>query len=160
MTHHVPPQAQLNAAIVSPSKQTGLPLVVTNDSHYVRRDDHVAQDILTCIQTNSNVKDPKRLRMEDTTYYLRSAEEMREDWSHLPEALENTLKIAESCDLELEFGRNLVMHFPTPQNRPSMEYLRDLCYAGLKKRFENPSEEVRERLEYELGIIEETKFSD
>ena len=160
MHEHVPGQAEVNDAIVELSKQTGLPLVVTNDSHYVRRDDHEAQDILTCIQTNSNVKDPKRLRMEATTYYLRSADEMRADWSHIPEALENTVKIAESCELELEFGRNLAMRFPTPQNRPSMEYLRELCSAGLKKRFENPSQEVQERLEYELGIIEETKFSD
>ena len=160
MHEHVPGQAEINDAIIQLSSQTGLPMVVTNDSHYVRRDDHVAQDILTCIQTNSNVKDPKRLHMEDTTYYLRSAAEMSEGWSHVTEALENTVKIAESCELDLEFGRNLIMRFPTPKNKPSMEYLRELCYAGLKKRFESPGEQVIERLEYELGIIEETKFSD
>jgi len=160
MHEHVPGQAEINDAIIQLSSQTGLPMVVTNDSHYVRRDDHVAQDILTCIQTNSNVKDPKRLHMEDTTYYLRSAAEMSEGWSHVTEALENTVRIAESCELDLEFGRNLIMRFPTPKNKPSMEYLRELCYAGLKKRFESPGEQVTERLEYELGIIEETKFSD
>ena len=160
MHEHVPGQAEINDAIIQLSSQTGLPMVVTNDSHYVRRDDHVAQDILTCIQTNSNVKDPKRLHMEDTTYYLRSAAEMSEGWSHVTEALENTVRIAESCELDLEFGRNLIMRFPTPKNKPSMEYLRELCYAGLKKRFESPGEQVMERLEYELGIIEETKFSD
>ena len=160
MHEHVPGQAEINDAIIQLSSQTGLPKVVTNDSHYVRRDDHVAQDILPCIQTNSNVKDPKRLPMEDTTYYLRSAAEMSEGWSHVTEALENTVRIAESCELGLEFGRNLIMRFPTPKNKPSMEYLRELCYAGLKKRFESPSEQVTERLEYELGIIEETKFSD
>ena len=160
MHEHVPGQAEINDAIIQLSSQTGLPMVVTNDSHYVRRDDHVAQDILTCIQTNSNVKDPKRLHMEDTTYYLRSAAEMSEGWSHVTEALENTVRIAESCELDLEFGRNLIMRFPTPKNKPSMEYLRELCYAGLKKRFESPGEQVIERLQYELGIIEETKFSD
>ena len=160
MHEHVPGQAEINDAIIQLSSQTGLPMVVTNDSHYVRRDDHVAQDILTCIQTNSNVKDPKRLHMEDTTYYLRSAAEMSEGWSHVTEALENTVRIAESCELDLEFGRNLIMRFPTPKNKPSMEYLRELCYTGLKKRFESPSEQVTERMEYELGIIEETKFSD
>ena len=160
MHEHVPGQAEINDAIIQLSSQTGLPKVVTNDSHYVRRDDHVAQDILTCIQTHSNVKDPKRLHMEDTTYYLRSAAEMSEGWSHVTEALENTVRIAESCELDLEFGRNLIMRFPTPKNKPSMEYLRELCYAGLKKRFESPGEQVTERLEYELGIIEETKFSD
>ena len=160
MHEHVPDQAEINQAIIELSNQTGLPMVVTNDSHYVRREDSEAQDILTCIQTNSNIKDPKRLHMEDTTYYLRSAAEMYAEWSHLPEALENTVKIAESCELNLEFGQTLVPRYATPQNKPSMDYLKELCYAGLKKRFDNPSEEVVERLEYELEIIDETKFSD
>lgn len=160
MHEHVPGQAEINSAIIELSRQTGLPMVVTNDSHYVRREDSEAQDILTCIQTNSNVKDPKRLHMEDTTYYLRSAQEMEGEWSHLPEALANTVTIAESCDVELEFGKTYVPRFATPENKPSMEYLRELCYAGLKKRFDSPSEEVLERLEYELEIISETRFSD
>jgi len=160
MHEHVPEQAEINQAIIELSNQTGLPMVVTNDSHYVRREDSEAQDILTCIQTNSNVKDPKRLHMEDTSYYLRGAEEMHAEWSHLPEALANTVKIAESCELDLEFGQTLVPRYQTPNAKPSMEYLKELCYAGLKKRFDNPSEEVLERLEYELGIIEETRFSD
>jgi DNA polymerase-3 subunit alpha len=160
MHEHVPGQAEINQTIIELSKQTGLPMVVTNDSHYVRREDSVAQDILTCIQTNSNVKDPKRLHMEDTTYYLRSAAEMQAEWAHLPEALANTVKLAESCELELEFGQTFVPRFSTPKNKPSMEYLRELCYEGLKKRFDNPREEVTVRLEYELGIIEETRFSD
>ena len=160
MHEHVPEQAEINEAVIQLSSETGLPLVVTNDSHYVRREDYEAQDILTCIQTNSNIKDPKRLHMEDTSYYIRSLEDMKTEWAHLPEALENTVKIAESCEIELEFGNTLVPRYQTPQNKSSMDYLRELCYDGLKKRFENPSEEVLERLEYELGIIEETKFSD
>ena len=160
MHEQVPDQAEINEAIIQISNQTGLPMVVTNDSHYVRREDSIAQDILTCIQTNSNVKDPKRLHMEDTTYYLRSAAEMQAEWSHLPEALANTVKIGESVDLNLEFGQTLIPRYATPKNKPSMDYLRELSYDGLKKRFENPTEEAKERLEYELGIIEETKFSD
>jgi len=160
MHEHVPDQAEINSAIIELSNQTGLPMVVTNDSHYVRREDSEAQDILTCIQTNSNVKDPKRLHMEDTTYYLRSAAEMQAEWSHLPEALENTVKLAESCELDLEFGQTLVPRYSTPQNKPSMDYLKELCYAGMKKRFDNPSQEVLDRLEHELNIIEVTKFSD
>jgi len=160
MHQHVPGQADINNAIIELSRQTGLPLVVTNDSHYVRREDFEAQDILTCIQTNSNVKDPKRFRMEDTSYYLKSASEMREEWPHLPEALANTLQIAESCELDLKFGQTFIPRYPTPNNKSSMDYLRELCYEGLKKRFSDPSEEVLKRLEYELGIIEETKFSD
>jgi len=160
MHEHVPDQAEINSAIIELSNQTGLPMVVTNDSHYVRREDSEAQDILTCIQTSSNVKDPKRLHMEDTTYYLRSAAEMQAEWSHLPEALENTVKLAESCELDLEFGQTLVPRYSTPQNKPSMDYLKELCYAGMKKRFDNPSQEVLDRLEHELNIIEVTKFSD
>ena len=160
MHDHVPEQAEINEQIIQLSNQTGLPMVVTNDSHYVRREDSDAQDILTCIQTNSNVKDPKRLHMEDTTYYLRSTAEMYAEWSHLPEALENTVKIAESCELELTFGETHVPRYPTPQNKPSMEYLKELCYQGLHKRFDNPTDEYKERLDYELYIIEETKFPD
>ena len=160
MHQHVPGQADINKTIIELSKQTNLPMVVTNDSHYVRRDDFEAQDILTCIQTNSNVKDPKRFRMEDTSYYLKSASEMREEWTHLPEALANTLKIAESCELDLKFGQTFIPRYSTPNNKSSMDYLRELCNKGLNKRFSNPSEEVLKRLEYELGIIEETKFSD
>ena len=160
MHQHVPGQADINKTIIELSKQTNLPMVVTNDSHYVRRDDFEAQDILTCIQTNSNVKDPKRFRMEDTSYYLKSASEMREEWTHLPEALANTLKIAESCELDLKFGQTFIPRYSTPNNKSSMDYLRELCNKGLSKRFSNPSEEVLKRLEYELGIIEETKFSD
>ncbi|MBN4064500.1 DNA polymerase III subunit alpha [Dehalococcoides mccartyi] len=160
MHEHVPNQAEINEAIIQLSNQTGLPMVVTNDSHYVRREDSVAQDILTSIQTNSNIKDPKRLHMEDTTYYLRSTAEMYAEWSHLPEALANTVKIAESCELDLKFGQTLVPRYSTPKNKPSMEYLKELCNEGLKKRFDNPSEEVLTRLEYELGIIEETRFAD
>jgi len=160
MHQHVPGQADINKTIIELSKQTNLPMVVTNDSHYVRRDDFEAQDILTCIQTNSNVKDPKRFRMEDTSYYLKSASEMREEWTHLPEALANTLKIAESCELDLKFGQTFIPRYSTPNNKSSMDYLRELCNKGLSKRFSNPSEEVLKRLEHELGIIEETKFSD
>ncbi|MBT3863091.1 MAG: DNA polymerase III subunit alpha [Chloroflexi bacterium] len=161
MHEHVPDQAEINEALIQLSSQSGLPMVVTNDSHYVRREDSEAQDILTCIQTNSNVKDPTRLHMEDTTYYLRSAAEMQAEWSHLPEAIANTVNIAESCELELEFGQTFVPSYSTPQNKPSMEYLKELCHKGMKKRFDNnPSEEVLKRLEHELGIIEETNFPD
>jgi DNA polymerase-3 subunit alpha len=117
MHEHVPDQAEINEAIIQISNQTGLSMVVTNDSHYVRREDSVAQDILTCIQTNSNVKDPKRLHMEDTTYYLRSSAEMQAEWSHLPEALANTVKIVESVDLNLEFGKTLVPRYGNSATR-------------------------------------------
>ena len=135
MNHNfVPNQEKINKKLLEFSKKTGIPMVVTNDSHYVSKDQHEAQDILTCIQTNSNINDPKRFHMEDHSYYLKSTEEMYEEWNHLPEALENTVNILESVDLNLEFGLNHLPKFPTPKNKSSFEYLKDLSYKGLRKR--------------------------
>lgn len=161
MNHNfVPNQEKINKKLLEFSKKTGIPMVVTNDSHYVSKDQHEAQDILTCIQTNSNINDPKRFHMEDHSYYLKSTEEMYEEWNHLPEALENTVNILESVDLNLEFGLNHLPKFPTPKNKSSFEYLKDLSYKGLRKRYTNPENKLIERLNYELGIIEETNFAD
>lgn len=160
MHEGVPEQLEINRAIVEMSKKSGLPMVVTNDSHYVNREDGPMQDILTCIVTNSLVNDPKRLHMEDDTYFLRSAEEMAAQWQELPEALKNTLAIAESCEVELEFGKTHVPKYETPDGMDSMAYLRQLCMEGLAKRYERPSEKVMERLEYELMVIEKTQFPD
>ena len=156
----VPHQEKINEKILELSKTTGIPMVVTNDSHYVSKDQYEAQDILTCIQTNSNINDPKRLHMEDHSYYLKSTEEMYEEWGHIPEALENTVKILESVDLNLEFGINHLPKFQTPKNKSSFEYLKDLSYKGLGKRYTNPDSKIIDRLDYELGIIEETNFAD
>lgn len=160
MHEGVPGQADINRALVELSKRRGLPLVATNDSHYVRREDGPKQDILTCIVTNSQVNDPNRLHMEDDTYFIRSSEEMAAQWAEVPDAVRNTLAIAESCELELEFGKTLVPKFDTPKGQTSMEYLRKLCAEGVARRYERPSEEVLARLEYELDVIEKTSFAD
>jgi DNA polymerase-3 subunit alpha len=160
MHQGVPEQAAINRAIVEMSAKSGLPMVVTNDSHYVRREDGPMQDILTCIVTNSHVNDPNRLHMEDDTYFIRSSEEMEAQWKELPQALRNTLAIAESCELELDFGKTLVPKYDTPAGMTSMEYLRKLCMEGVAKRYERPSEQVMQRLEYELMVIEKTQFAD
>ena len=161
MNHNfVPHQQKINEKILELSKKTGIQMVVTNDSHYVSKDQFEAQDILTCIQTNSNINDPKRLHMEDHSYYLKSTEEMYEEWGHIPEAIENTVKILESVDLNLEFGINHLPKFQTPNNKSSYEYLKDLSFKGLKKRYIKPDGKLIDRLDYELGIIEETNFAD
>jgi DNA polymerase III subunit alpha len=160
MHQGVPQQEGSTRALIELSRANDVPMVVTNDAHYVRREDAPLQDILTCIQTNSHINDPKRLRMDDDTYYVRSSSEMRTQWAELPEACDNTLRIAESVDLKLEFGRTLVPRFPCPDGMTSMEYLRKLCDEGLRMRFESPGPEVRERLEYELSVIESTQFAD
>jgi DNA polymerase-3 subunit alpha len=160
MHEGVPGQADINRALVELSKQNGLPLVATNDAHYARREDAPKQDVLTCIVTNSQINDPKRLRMEDDTYFIRSSDEMATQWAEVPEAVRNTLVIAESCELELEFGKTLLPKFTTPNDETSMDYLRKLCMEGVERRYEKPSEEVLARLEYELDVIEKTRFPD
>lgn len=161
MNHNfVPNQEKINNKLIELSQKTGIPAVITNDSHYVTKDQHEAQDILTCIQTNSNINDSKRFHMEDHSYYIKSTEEMYEEWNNLPEALENTINIYDSVDLNLEFGVNHLPKFPTSSNKSSFEYLKELSYKGLKKRYTNPENKLIERLDYELGIIEETNFAD
>ncbi len=154
MHEGVPGQVEINKGLLELHKRHGLPLVATNDSHYVHREDGPKQNVLTAIVTNSQVNDPNRLHMEDDTYFIRSSEEMAAQWSEVPEAVRNTLAIAESCELELEFGNTLVPKYETPDNMPSMEYLRQLCFEGMAKRYERPTEEVLARLEYELDVID------
>lgn len=160
MHEGVPGQADINKALVQLSKQHGVPLVATNDSHYVHQEDGPKQDVLTCIVTNSQLNDPNRMHMEDDTYFIRSSEEMAAQWTEIPEAITNTVAIAESCELELEFGKTLVPKFATPESMSSMDYLRKLCFEGMERRFENPSEEVIARLEYELDVVDKTQFPD
>ncbi len=160
MHEGVPGQADINRTLLDLSKRHGVPLVATNDSHYVHQEDGPNQDVLTCIVTNSQVNDPNRLHMEDDTYFIRSSDEMAAQWSEVPQAVQNTLAIAESCELELEFGQTLVPKFATPENKSSMEYLRELCAEGVSLRYEQPSDEVMARLEYELDVIDKTNFAD
>ena len=160
MHEGVPEQEKINKALVEFSKDKKVPLVVTNDTHYVRPDDAYLQDILTCIVTNSHVNDPKRMRLEDQTYYIRSGDEMASQWKELPDGIRNTMVIAESCELDLTFGKTLLPRFQTPEGITSMDYLRQLCSEGVRKRFNNPDPKVIDRLEHELEVIEKTKFAD
>ena len=153
-------QEKINRSIIEIGKKFDIPQVVTNDSHYVKQSDAPLQDILTCIYTRTNIKDPKRLHMEDDTYYIKSSEEMRNEWSELPEACDNTIIIAESCNLKLDLGKTLLPKFPVPNHLSSIDYLKQLSIEGLRKRFNNPSKILIDRLNYELNIIEETQYAD
>ena len=150
----------INRGLMRIAGETGVPVVATNDSHYVMQAHSPLQDVLTCIQTNSNVDDPKRLRMTDDSYYLKSAGEMAALWRETPEATLNTLRIAESCEVEIDFGTTLLPHYPVPQGMTSMTYLRQLCAEGLRRRIPAPTPEVTTRLEYELEVVEKTDFAD
>ena len=151
--HDLEEEHTVNAELKRLAKKYDLGLVATNDSHYVKREDADAQDVLLCIQTTSTVDDPKRMKFPNDQFYLKSEAEMREKFGDCPEALENTAKIAERCNVELSFGHLLLPEFPIPNGLSAEEYLRKLCLEGMPERYPEPTQQVLDRLEYELGII-------
>jgi DNA polymerase-3 subunit alpha len=151
---------ELNRGLVALAREHDLPLVATNDVHYARAEDADAHEVLLCIQTGSTMTDPKRMRLEARSFYLRSEAEMRALFAELPEAVDNTAAIAERCELAFEFGRYKLPVFAVPAGETAQTYLRRLCEAGLARRYETVSEAVRGRLEYELGVIHSMGFDD
>lgn len=153
-------QKVLNQRLIELSRLTGAPLVATQDSHYIKKEDSLAQDILLCIQTQTNLQEQDRMKFEGD-FSLRSPEEMKESFINVPEAIENTLKIAERCKIDLDFGQNLIPKFKTPNAESAAEYLRFLCEEGLKKRYAGqPDEKAIQRLNYELDIVNKMGFND
>ncbi len=135
-------------------QETGIPFVATNDVHYVRKEDAKAHDVLLCVQTATNVDDENRMRFPNDEFYLKSEKEMRTLFSGIPEACDNTQKIAERCNVNFEFGKIHLPEFEPPKGFTTKEYLRNLCEAGLLDRYGAHAETHRERLEYELSTIE------
>lgn len=162
LMHHeeVPGQDVVNRAVMELSKTLDIPTVVTNDCHYVYPEDSKHQDTLMCILTGSKLSQTNRLRMEDDSYYIKSAAEMYQMFGEVPEALANTLVIAERCNVDIGSDRVRLPKIDTPQDMSSEDYLRKVCYEGASRRFGELTTEVRERLESELRIIEETDFAD
>lgn len=149
---------KVNEKMVALSRELNIPLVATNDVHYVRVQDAEAQEILLCLQTNTTMTDPNRMKMGDSSYYLRSAEEMAALFPDLPEALENTLLIAGQCDLDLDSKEYHLPPFDVPEGCDAQSYLRSLCEKGLAERFPVVTDEVRRRLEHELAVIHQMGF--
>jgi DNA polymerase-3 subunit alpha len=145
-------QGLINDALIKLSKELKVPLVATNDVHYVETTDREAHDILLCIQTSKTVQDKDRMRY-DGNFALRSSEDMHELFKDVPEAVTNTSKIADMCNLELKFGEELLPHFEIPENTDEKTYLRELCEIGLGQRYDQTSPEIIERLEFELKVI-------
>ncbi len=144
----------INNAMIDFSRQFDIPIVATNDAHYLRRDDAPAQDVLVCIQTGKELNDPKRLRFANDSLYFKNADEMNQLFGHVPGALSNTVSIAESIGFELEMGTFKFPHFPLPEGYDSPDaYLRKLSFDGMKARYEAVTPELTARLEYELGVI-------
>ena len=157
---HVPQLPGINAALTDFSKEMGLPLVVTNDAHYVHRHESPLQDIYICIQTNTTVQDEKRLRMEDDSYYIKSPAEMAQLFADYPAALENTQRIADMCNVELGFGLTHLPKYPTPDNMDADAYLAQICREGFRRRYPHPTAAAEQRLQYELEVIRYTQFAN
>lgn len=164
--HHagIKEQATANRKMIELSKRTGIPLIATNDIHYLREEDAEAQDILMLINTGSDSDDPERLTMAEDNFSMTSPEQMAEYFKDVPEALENTQKIADACNLTLELGKTKLPLFQVPEGKTPEEYLTELCREGLKKRYEEITdvgrlEEIKNRMAYELSVINKTGFA-
>src|SRR3989344_5354104 len=155
----IPEQQKVNDTLISFSKKLGIPLVATCDSHYLKPEDAEAQDVLMLINTGADPNDPERLSMKDEDFSFRTPQEMIEIFKDVPEAIENTQKIAEQCNFEFELGKAKLPVFEVPDGKTADEYIRELCYQKLEKRGLEKTEKVLARLEYELSVIKQTGFA-
>lgn len=157
----IPEQKELNRKLFELGRAVGIPLVATNDVHYLEREDAEAHDVLLCIQTGKNIDDPKRLKFESDNFYFKSEKEMQEAFDGFPaEVLENTCKIAEKINLDFEFNKRYLPRYKIPPSYSTPEeYLRDLCREGLAKRYTKITPAIQERLDYELRVIEQMGFA-
>ncbi len=158
--HGIAAQKTVNQALLRLSQELSIPLVATNDIHYVNAEDAVPHDLLLCIQTGKKVTDENRMRYEGGQFYLKSEEQMRALFPYAQEALDNTHKIAERCNVEIEFGVTKLPKFDVPEGYDSWTYLNKLCDDGMAKRYPQGDESLRKRLEYELGVIKTMGYVD
>ncbi len=158
----LPEQVLVNQKLVELSRELDIPLVATNDSHYLKKEDAYIHEILLCIQTGKKMSDPDRMKMGVDEFYVKSPEEMADYFKNIPEAIENTVKIAEKCNFDFEFGNTKLPNYEVPKEYPThADYFKELCRTGLKKRYgDNPSSEIKERLEYEISVIEKMGYVD
>ena len=158
--HGIPEQQTVNAALLSMSRELDIPLVVTNDVHYTYDTDVESHDILLCIQTGKKLADEDRMRYEGGQYYVKSEQEMKALFPYAWEAVENTQRIADRCNVEIEFGVTKLPKFDVPEGYDSWTYLNKLCFDGLEERYENAGADLKERLNYELNVIKNMGYVD
>ncbi len=158
--HGIPEQQTVNASLLRMHEETGIALVATNDVHYIYDTDVEAHDILLCIQTQKKVQDEDRMRYDGGQYYLKSVEEMEALFPYAREALENTHKIAQRCEVTIEFGNYKLPHYDVPEGFDAWTYLQHLCAEGMKRSYPVITEELQARLDYELGVIHKMGFDD
>ena len=158
----VPSQVQANQQLVAMSKKLNIPLVATNDAHYLRKEDSYNHEILLCIQTGKKIYDEDRFKFQTNEFYIKSSEEMADYFSNVPEAIENTVKIADKCNFEFEFGNTILPNYDVPKEyKTHLDYFEKLCNDGLIERYgKNPSDEIKKRLEYEISIIDKMGYVD
>ena len=161
--HGIPEQKYVNQILMKIGKELDIPLVSTNDVHYINAEDATAHDILLCIQTSKTVSDPDRMRYEGGQFFLKSEDEMKALFPYAPEAIENTAKIADMCDVEIKFGETKLPEYQVPNEMSAKEYLESLCLKGFQKHYSDiyPNrEEIKNRMYYELGVIEKMGYID
>ena len=158
--HGIPEQQNVNQQLLKMHRETGIELVATNDVHYTLAEDAQPHDVLLCLQTGKKLADEDRMRYEGGQYYVKSPEEMERLFPYAPEALENTHKIAQRCHVEIEFGVTKLPKFDVPEGYTSWEYLNELCFRGLEERYQPVTEELKERLNYELSTIRNMGYVD
>ncbi len=157
---HVDQLPAINGALVEMGRELDIPLMATNDCHYVHQQDSSLQDVLICIHTNTTIHDDKRLKMEDDSYYLKDPQEMEELFQDFPEALRNTEMIAQLCNVSLATGELHLPKYPVPDGNDPDEYLSQLCREGFRRKYPTPSAQAEERLAYELEVIKTTRFAN
>ena len=159
--HGILEQKQILPDLYRLSEETGIPLVATNDVHYIRQEDHRAQSILVCIQTNHTVNDKSDMEFQTQEFYLKSRAEMEALFADHPEALDNTVKIAEQCQLDFTFGVTKLPFYKAPTDEDNVTYFKRMCYEGMVRHYgEHPQKQIRDRLEYELGVIIQMGYVD
>ena len=151
--HGIPEQRAVNQGVLRLARETGIPLVVTNDAHYLRREDAKIHDVLLCIQIGKTVDDENRMKFQTEEFYIKSEEELKRSFPGLEEAFSNTQLIADRCNLDFTFHEYHLPSFPVPAGFTNEGYFRQLCEDGFRQRYENPPQSYRERLEYEIGVI-------
>ena len=157
---NMPELDQVNVKLVEMSRALDIPIVATNDVHYVHGHEHATQDVLLAIQTNTTVDQEDRLKMSDASYFLKDGDEMAELFRDLPEAIETTRRIADACDVSIDFSTAHLPRYPVPGGGDAFEYLSTLCREGLARRYPNVTDELERRLAYELDVIRKTNFPD
>jgi DNA polymerase-3 subunit alpha len=156
--NNIPEQKLVNEGLLKISRELNIPLVATNDVHYLNKADAESHAVLLCVQTQTTLNDPNRMRFQTNEFYFKSPQEMKNAFGYAPEAITNSLEIAERCNLELDFSKIHLPRYEPPDNKNKEEFLRELCQAGLKKRFSEINPAIMDRLEHELKMIKDTGF--